>query len=74
VFDAVIDSAVRELNPTRSVDLYRRAYRILTDDAPAAWIYELRNVHGVSPRIRTAGIRADSWWGDLADWSVVAGR
>jgi peptide/nickel transport system substrate-binding protein len=73
-FDAVIDSAVREPNPSRSVDLYRRAYRILTDDAPAMWIYELRNVHGVSPRIRTAGIRADSWWGDLADWSVVTGR
>ncbi|MGH7651845.1 MAG: peptide ABC transporter substrate-binding protein [Gemmatimonadaceae bacterium] len=73
-FDAVIDSAVREMDPGRSVDLYRRAYRILTDDAPAMWIYELRNVHGVSPRIRTAGVRADSWWGDLADWSVVADR
>lgn len=74
MFDAVIDSAIREMNPTRSVDLYRRAYRILTDDAPAMWIYELRNVHGVSPRIQTAGVRADSWWGDLADWSVVGGR
>ncbi|MGH7604479.1 MAG: peptide ABC transporter substrate-binding protein [Gemmatimonadaceae bacterium] len=71
VFDAVIDSAVREMDPARSVDLYRRAYRVLTDDAPAMWIYELRNVHGVSPRIRTAGVRPDSWWQDLADWSVV---
>jgi len=34
------------------------------------WIYELRNVHGVSPRITPVGIRADAWWADLADWSV----
>jgi peptide/nickel transport system substrate-binding protein len=73
-FDAVIDSAVKEMSPARSVALYRRAYRMLTDDAPAMWIYELRNVHGVSKRIRTTGIRSDAWWAHLADWSVNTGR
>jgi peptide/nickel transport system substrate-binding protein len=69
-FDAVVDSAVTEMDPTRSAALYQRAYRILTEDAAAMWIYELRNVHGVSPRINAVGIRADAWWADLADWSV----
>ncbi len=69
-FDAVIDSAVREMNPDRSVELYRRAYRILTDDAPAMWIYELRNVQGASKRIHPVGIRPDAWWAGLAEWSV----
>ena len=73
-FDAVIDSAVRETNPARSVMLYRRAYRILTEDAAAMWVYELRNVYGVSRRIRPVGIRADEWWADLADWSVAGRR
>lgn len=73
-FDAVIDSAIREMNPSRSVELYRRSYRILVDDAPAMWIYELRNVQGVSKRIRPVGIRPDAWWADLADWSVTNGR
>jgi peptide/nickel transport system substrate-binding protein len=73
-FDAVIDSAVREMDPNRSAALYRRAYRILTDDAPALWLYELRNAQGVSKRIRPSGMRADAWWANLADWSVVAGR
>jgi ABC-type transport system substrate-binding protein len=73
-FDAVIDSAVNEMNPSRSVQLYRRAYRILADDAPAMWIYELRNVQGVSKRIHPVGIRPDAWWADLADWSVTANR
>jgi peptide/nickel transport system substrate-binding protein len=72
-FDAVVDSAINEMNPSRSIELYRRAYRILTDDAPAMWIYELRNVHGVSKRIHPVGIRPDAWWADLADWSVQEG-
>jgi peptide/nickel transport system substrate-binding protein len=73
-FDYVIDSAVKEMNPTRSVALYRRSYRILTDDAPAMWLYELRNAEGVSKRIHVPGIRADAWWANIADWSVVPGR
>ena len=73
-FDAVIDSAVKEMNPARSVALYRRAYRILTDDAPAMWLYELRNAQGVSKRIHPIGIRPDAWWANLADWSVVESR
>jgi len=73
-FDAVIDSATREANPARSVDLYRRAYRILSDDAPALWLYELRNVYGVSKRVQPAGLRADAWWRNLGDWSVRPGQ
>ena len=70
-FDAVIDSAVREMDPVRSAAMYRRGYRILVDDAPAIWLYELRNAQGVSKRIRTSGIRPDAWWTSIADWSVV---
>lgn len=73
-FDAVIDSAIKEMNPARSVALYRRAYRILTEDAPAMWLYELRNAQGVSKRIHPTGIRPDAWWANLADWSVVESR
>lgn len=71
-FDAVIDSAVREMDPSRSVGLYRRAYRILVDDAPAMWIYELRNVQGASKRIHPVGMRPDAWWADVADWTIDA--
>ena len=70
-FDAVIDSATRDANPRRSVSLYRRAYRILAEDAPAMWLYELRNVHGVAKRITPTGIRPDVWWKSLDQWSVA---
>ena len=70
-FDAIIDSAVREMDPTRSAALYRRGYRILVEDAPAIWLYELRNAQAVSRRIHPVGIRPDAWWANLADWTVV---
>ena len=73
-FDAIIDSAVKEMNPTRSAVLYRRGYRILVEDAPAIWLYELRNAQGVSRRIHPTGIRPDAWWANLADWTVDTGR
>ena len=73
-FDAVIDSAAKEMNPARSTALYRRAYRILTEDAPAMWLYELRNAQGVSKRIHPTGMRPDAWWANLADWTVSAAR
>ena len=69
-FDAVIDSAVKEMKPSTSVGLYHRAYRILTEDAPAMWIYELRNVQGASSRIHPVGIRPDAWWAHLAEWTI----
>jgi peptide/nickel transport system substrate-binding protein len=69
-FDATADSAARETNPAKSAELYRRAYRILNDDAPAMWIYELKNAFGVSTRIAPAGLRPDGWWGRLADWTI----
>jgi peptide/nickel transport system substrate-binding protein len=73
-FDAVIDSAVKEMEPARSAALYKRGYRILVEDAPAIWLYELRNAQGVSKRIHPVGIRADAWWANLADWTVTTGN
>ncbi|MEA2760950.1 MAG: peptide/nickel transport system substrate-binding protein [Gemmatimonadaceae bacterium] len=73
-FDAVIDTAVREMNPAQSAALYRRAYRTLTDDAPAMWLYEVRNARGVSRRIHAVGLRPDAWWANIADWSVNTPR
>jgi len=70
VVDAVLDSAVASTSKVESVKLYRKAYRAITDDAPALWLYEARNVFGISPRIEPTGMRSDAWWARLADWKV----
>jgi peptide/nickel transport system substrate-binding protein len=70
-FDAAVDSAANAANPATSTVQYRRAYRILTDDAAALWLYESKNVFGVSKRIEPVGMRPDAWWAGLPDWRVV---
>jgi peptide/nickel transport system substrate-binding protein len=71
-FDALIDSAASAFDPAAQRALYGRAYAVLTDDAPAVWLYELRNFAGVHRRLRPTGVRADAWWAGLADWSIPA--
>jgi peptide/nickel transport system substrate-binding protein len=71
-FDALIDSAAASFDPAKQRALYARAYAVLTDDAPAVWLYELRNFAGVHKRVRPEGMRADAWWAGLADWSIPA--
>jgi peptide/nickel transport system substrate-binding protein len=70
VFDALVDSASREFDPARSKAYYRRAYAQIVDDAPAVWLYELRNVAAVHRRFDVTGLRADAWWASLGEWSV----
>jgi peptide/nickel transport system substrate-binding protein len=69
-FDATADSAAREPDRVKAIQLYHRAYHILDDDAPAMWIYELKNAFGVSNRIQPAGLRPDAWWSRLAEWTI----
>jgi peptide/nickel transport system substrate-binding protein len=71
-FDALVDSAAASFDPATQRTLYQRAYTQLTDDAPAVWLYELRNFAGVHRRVRPSGLRADAWWAHLADWSIPA--
>ena len=70
VFDTLADSAANEGDSGRSIALYRRAYRALAADAPALWLYELKNAFGISSRIEPVGLRPDAWWANLADWKI----
>lgn len=73
VFEALVDSAAAAGAAPRAAGLWARAYATLADDAPAVWLYEPRNLAGVHRRLRPAGMRADAWWAELADWSVTPG-
>jgi peptide/nickel transport system substrate-binding protein len=69
-FDALVDSAAASFDPAAGQALYARAYGVLAEDAPAVWLYELRNFAGVHRRVHTVGMRADAWWANLAGWSI----
>ena len=45
---------------------------MLVDDAPAVWLYDVLTIAGAHRRIRTAHMRVDGWWSDIADWWIPA--
>lgn len=71
-FDALIDSAQAAFDPAAARALYGRAYRTVVDDAPAVWLYDPVYFAGAHKRIRPAGMRADSWWVGLPEFSIPA--
>lgn len=73
-FEALVDSASTTFDRARAAELYGRAYATLADDAPAVFLYELRNVAGMHRRLEPAAMRADAWWAGLAEWRIPADR
>lgn len=69
-FDALLDSAIAALNPTRGRELYRRAWSVLVRDVPAVWLYDAVNVGAVRRPIRPVGLRADAWWSAIPRWQL----
>lgn len=72
-FDALVDSALAESNPERSMQLFARAYNVIIDDAPAIWLYEPETVIGIHRRIQTTRMRPDAWWLSIGDWTIPPG-
>ncbi|GJG88244.1 peptide-binding protein [Gemmatimonadetes bacterium T265] len=73
-FEALVDRAAAAGARADAAALWTQAYAALADDAPAVWLYEPRLIAGVHRRIEPAGMRADAWWADLADWRVAPGQ
>jgi peptide/nickel transport system substrate-binding protein len=56
-FDDAYNRAQRTMDPTRRLDLYRKAQEVLHDEAPAIFLHQQVNVFGVSSRV--SGFRTD---------------
>jgi peptide/nickel transport system substrate-binding protein len=68
-FDALLDSAL-EADPSVAREKFTKAIAVINDDAPAVWLYEPRKIVAVNKRIRTAKMRPNAWWFDLAEWYI----
>jgi peptide/nickel transport system substrate-binding protein len=73
VFDAELDRALAA-DSARARGLFTAAYATINADAPAIWLYEPRTVIAIDRRFRTGSMRADAWWSDLGNWSILAKR
>jgi peptide/nickel transport system substrate-binding protein len=71
-FDALVDSAVAQMDPAKAKRQYRRAYETIMADAPAIWLYEPVLYAGMHKRIHPVRMRADAWWAGIPEWYIPA--
>lgn len=69
-FDALVDTAARQMDPGHASIYYRQAYQLLADDAPAIWLFEPLSFAAMHQRIHPVGMRANGWWLDLREWYI----
>ena len=69
-FDAAVETGLGAIDPADRRTHMRRAYQIIVDDAPAIWLYEVRNAAAIHKRFNIPRWRSDAWWTTLSDWSV----
>ena len=70
---AVMDGINATDLATRKASL-RRAYQQIADDAPAIWLFEVRNLAAVHKRFSMPAWRSDAWWLNLGEWTVDPGQ
>jgi peptide/nickel transport system substrate-binding protein len=68
--DALMDDATSVADGARAVELWQQALTLLTDDAPAVWIYVPRAQAAVHRRLQGVSIRPDQWSASLWQWTV----
>jgi peptide/nickel transport system substrate-binding protein len=72
--DALLDSVSIVADPAKSKEYASKALRLIVNDAPAIWLYDLVITDAVNRRINVTGMRSDEWWAHLADWSIPADK
>ena len=72
VVDALLDSALTTMDFATEKAYFKRAYQAVVDDAPAIWLYNPRLAAGMHKRVQPAGLRADGWHTNLAEWKIPA--
>lgn len=75
VFDSVVHRAVESAaNRTAARRLWRAAFEVMNQDAPAIFLYAPDNVAAVHRRVAGVTIRPDSWLALLRSWRIPADR
>lgn len=74
VFDSLYASALAAATRAEALPRWQAVLDRLNDDAPAVFIFSLRNNAAIHRRFEHVTIRPDSWLSTVAAWSVAADR
>lgn len=69
-FDAALEAGLTSLDPAAARGHFRDAFRAITDDVAAIWLYEVVPVSAVHRRFMLPAWRPEAWWRTLPDWRL----
>ncbi|HEY7876652.1 MAG TPA: peptide ABC transporter substrate-binding protein [Gemmatimonadaceae bacterium] len=70
VFDFAIEASAQARDAGATRTFAAQAWAQLVADAPAIWLYDLRQIAAVRASVHSTPGRPDAWWSSLADWSA----
>jgi len=73
-FDAALEAGFSSLDTATARGHFRDAFRTITDDVPAIWLYEVMPVSAVNARFTLPRWRPEAWWRTIADWRLDPSR
>jgi peptide/nickel transport system substrate-binding protein len=73
-FDAAVEAGLGALDPDSARAHFRAAFRIIADDVPAIWLYEVTPVAAVHARFTLPDWRPEAWWRTIPAWRLERAR
>jgi len=71
-FDRLVEQAGAATKRDEAKRLWRRAFEVMNDDAPAIFLFSTDNMAAVHRRVQGVVIRPDSYWALLRTWRIPA--
>ena len=66
----LIEEARVELDIEKAREMWHRIHRIMYEEQPYTWLYELRAIHAVRKRFNNVEINANEAYYNLSEWFI----
>jgi len=73
-FDAAVEAGLGALSADSARAHLREAFRVIAEDVPAIWLYEVTPVAGVHARFALPAWRPEAWWRTIPAWRLDRAR
>jgi len=73
-FDGVVQAAMNAPDVAAAERLWHQALNIVSNDAPAIWVYSPTGTTGVHARFENVTVRPDQWTSSIWQWRVPAAK
>jgi len=73
-FDREVEAGLAAITADSARAHFRAAFRVIAEDVPAAWLYEVTPVSAVHARFEVPSWRPEAWWRTIPLWRLDRSR